>query len=148
MDTTDRQIIQVLREDARKPVTVIATILGLSRLTVQKRIRPMEEQDVIRGYTIRTGIGYEVEKFRAQVLLGLRNSLGEQITGFLKGFSEITMVHSLAGRFDAILMVEADSSEAIDRVLVQIRQHPDVERTESCLLLSTKFDRQVNVRFR
>jgi DNA-binding Lrp family transcriptional regulator len=63
MDTTDRQIIQDLREDARKPVTVIATILGLSRLTVQKRIRPMEEQDVIRGYTIRTGIGYEVEIF-------------------------------------------------------------------------------------
>ena len=143
MDTIDKKIIQILREDARKPVTVIATILGLSRLTVQKRIRSMEEQDVIRGYTIRTGIGYEVEKFRAQVLLGIRNSVGEQITGFLKGFPEITRVHSLAGRFDAIVLVEADSSEAIDKVLVQIRQHPDVEKTESCLLLSTKVDRQV-----
>jgi len=143
MDTIDRKIIQLLREDARKPVTVIAEILGLSRLTIQKRLKELQQQDVIRGYTIRTGAGYQSEKFRAQVLLGVRSSVGQRLIGFLRGFPEITSVHSLAGRFDATLMIEADSSEAIDRVLDQVRQHPEVDRTESCLLLSTKLDRQV-----
>lgn len=145
MDSTDKQIVKILREDARKPVTVIATILGLSRLTVQKRIRALEERDVISGYTIRTGSGYVAEKFRAQVLLGIAGMSCDHLTVFFKSIPEIVTIHSLAGRFDAILTVEAESSEAIDRVLVQIRQHPNVERTESCLLLSTKLDRQAKV---
>ncbi len=143
MDSIDRNIIQILREDARKPVTLMAEILGLSRLTVQKRIKALEEQDVIRGYTIRTGVGYESEKFRAQVLLEVKNNLNQGLIGYLRKFPEITSIHSLAGRFDATLMVEADSSESLDKVLEKILLHPEIKSTETCILLSTKLDRQV-----
>lgn len=142
MDSIDRNIIQILRGDARKPITLIAEILGLSRLTIQKRINILEEQDVIRGYTIRTGAGYESEKFRAQILVCVKNSVDERLIGFLRKFPEITSIHSLAGRFDASIMVEADSSEALDKILSEILKHPDIEATETCILLSTKLDRQ------
>ena len=143
MDSIDRKIIQILREDARKPVTLIAEILGLSRLTVQKRIKALEEQDVIRGYTVRTGANYETEKFRAHVLVEVKSNLNQGLLGFLKSFPEITTIHSLAGRFDANIMLEAESSEGLDEVLAQILQHPEVITTETCILLSTKLDRQV-----
>ncbi|MGB1237648.1 MAG: Lrp/AsnC family transcriptional regulator [Pseudomonadales bacterium] len=143
MDHIDKALLAILRDDARKPVTVIAEILDLSRVTVQKRIAALEQADVINGYTVRTGRGYVSEKFRAQVLLGVKNSVGDRFTAFLRSFEEVVTVHSLAGRFDAMLAIEASSSEAIDRVLDRIREHPDVERTESCLVLSTKLDRRI-----
>lgn len=141
MDTIDRQIIQVLREDARKPVTVIAEVLGLSRLTIQKRIKSLEEQDVIRGYTVRTGANYETEKFRAHVLVEVKTNLNQGLLGFLKSFPEVNTIHSLAGRFDANIMLEAESSERLDELLAKILQHPEVISTETCILLATKLDR-------
>lgn len=94
---------------------------------------------MIRGYTVRTGANYESEKLRAHVLVEVKSNLNQG----LLGFPEITTIHSLAGRFDANIMLEAESSEGLDEVLAQILQHPEVNTTETCILLSTKLDRQV-----
>lgn len=141
MDSIDRQILQVLKEDARKPVTLIAEVLGLSRLTIQKRIKNLEEQDVIRGYTVRTGANYETEKFRAHVLVEVKTNLNQGLLGFLKNIPEVSTIHSLAGRFDANIMLEAESSERLDEILAKLLQHPEVITTETCILLATKLDR-------
>ena len=48
----DEQLLSLLREDARASTADIARKLGLSRTTVQNRIARLEEQGVIRGYTV------------------------------------------------------------------------------------------------
>ena len=49
----DELLLSVLREDARAATADIARKLGLSRTTVQNRIARLEQQGVIRGYTVR-----------------------------------------------------------------------------------------------
>ncbi|MBP8147864.1 MAG: winged helix-turn-helix transcriptional regulator, partial [Acidovorax sp.] len=51
MDDTDREILSILRADARTPVAVLAQKLRIARGTVQNRLRKLEDSGVITGYT-------------------------------------------------------------------------------------------------
>ncbi len=52
LDEKDMKILEMLRENARIPLTDIATTLGVSESTVRKRVRALEEEGVIKRYTI------------------------------------------------------------------------------------------------
>ncbi len=140
-DDTDRQLLKILRLDARKPVTLLAQILGISRQTVQKRIAALEQSDIIAGYTIKNGQHFQAELFRAQAMLTIDNNVGDQLIAYLHKIEQITAVYSVAGNFDALVSIESSSSEGIDQVLDKIRRHPQVLQTQSYLLLSQKINR-------
>jgi DNA-binding Lrp family transcriptional regulator len=53
MDDTDRQLIALLRCDARASVSTLAGKLGVSRGTVRNRLRKLEDEQVIVGYSMR-----------------------------------------------------------------------------------------------
>jgi DNA-binding Lrp family transcriptional regulator len=53
MDDTDRQLISLLRKDARLNVAALAARLGVSRGTVSNRLRKLEDAHVIDGYSVR-----------------------------------------------------------------------------------------------
>ena len=53
MDDTDRQLIAQLRRDARTSIAALATRLKVSRGTITNRIKRLEDDGVIVGYTVR-----------------------------------------------------------------------------------------------
>ena len=57
MDDVDRQLIAMLRNDARTAVATLAKRLGVSRGTVQNRIDRMIAQGAILGFTLRLPAG-------------------------------------------------------------------------------------------
>jgi len=62
MDETDRKIIDILEQNARIPFTEIAEEIGVSEATVRKRVKVLEEEDVIKKYTIEVNpqrLGYQ-----------------------------------------------------------------------------------------
>jgi Lrp/AsnC family transcriptional regulator for asnA, asnC and gidA len=52
LDEKDMKILEILRENARTPLTDIATTLGVSESTIRKRVRALEDRGVIKRYTI------------------------------------------------------------------------------------------------
>lgn len=52
IDEKDMKILEILRENARTPLTDIATTLGVSESTIRKRVRALEDRGVIKRYTI------------------------------------------------------------------------------------------------
>ena len=66
MDRRDLEIIRVLEENARLPLTEIARRLGISETAVRKRIARLEREGVIEGYTVRVNpakLGFTVVAF-------------------------------------------------------------------------------------
>jgi len=58
VDSLDRAILSFLRESARAPYVEIAKGVGVTERTVRTRIKRLEDEGVIRGYTVReSGIG-------------------------------------------------------------------------------------------
>jgi len=52
IDEKDLKILEILRENARTPLTNIAKTLGVSESTIRKRVRALEDGGVIKRYTI------------------------------------------------------------------------------------------------
>ena len=65
LDDTDRRLIALLRNDARRPVSSLAAALGVSRGTVQNRIARLVRSGLIQGFTLR--LGPEAEKVSAGI---------------------------------------------------------------------------------
>ena len=58
VDSLDRSILNVLRDSGRSSFVEIADRVGVTERTIRTRMKRLEEEGVIRGYTIReTGIG-------------------------------------------------------------------------------------------
>ncbi len=52
VDERDMLIIDILQENARTPYTEIAARLGVGESAIRKRVKALEEEGVIEGYTI------------------------------------------------------------------------------------------------
>jgi len=52
VDERDVEILRFLMENSRTPLTEIAKRLGISDVAVKKRLRKLEEEGVIRRYTV------------------------------------------------------------------------------------------------
>ncbi len=62
MDKRDKKIVELLKEDARRPYTEIAEKLDISEATVRKRVQNLEKENIIKKYTIEIDpekLGYE-----------------------------------------------------------------------------------------
>lgn len=52
VDERDMLIIDILQENARTPYTEIAARLGVGESAIRKRVKALEEEGIIEGYTI------------------------------------------------------------------------------------------------
>ncbi len=69
LDEKDKEILDILMSNARTPFTEIAQRLNVSEGTVRKRIKRLEDEGVIREYTI--DIDPAKLGYRSVTLLGL-----------------------------------------------------------------------------
>jgi len=137
MDSTDRRLIALLRDDARATVASLAKALGVARGTVQNRIAKLEAEGTIVGYTVRLRPQVEEQHIRALMTIAVEGNRVDAVIAALRGDPAVTALHSTNGRWDVVAELRADSLAAFDQVLGRIRQLDGVASTETSLLLST-----------
>lgn len=138
----DEELIALLKADAREPVASLARKLGLSRTTVQDRLRRLEETGVIASYSVRLSREMEQGGMRAFVTLAVEPRRQIEVGKALSRFPQIETLHTVSGRFDLVAQVKTASSEAMDRLIDGIGQIPGITRIETSVILSTKLDRK------
>jgi DNA-binding Lrp family transcriptional regulator len=141
LDTTDRALLALLRDDARTPTAVLARKLKLSRTTVQSRMERLQRQRVISGFTITVPDELEASLVRAHVLITLAAKRSGAIEVALRKIPEVRVLHSVSGPFDLIAIVAAASIGELDALIDRIGGLDGVERTTSAIVLSTRIQR-------
>lgn len=141
-DARDLALLDLLRADAREPTASLARKLGLSRSAVQERIQRLERDGLIAGYTLRPGPDPFAQAITAHVMLSLDQRQGDRAVQALKALPEVRACLAVSGGFDLIAIVQAPSTEALDRLLDRIAALPAVARTSTAVVLATKFDRR------
>ena len=139
MDDTDRQLIGLLRGNARLPVASLAKALGVSRGTVQNRIDRLIARGVLQGFTVKAKPEAEPARIRAVMMIGVEGERSDHILSVLRGYPEITAVHTTNGRWDMVIELATDNLQDFDRVLHRIRQISGVSASETSLLLSSYY---------
>ena len=137
MDNTDRQLLALLRDDARASVASLAKVLQVARGTVQNRLHKLQADGTIVGYTVRLRPLAEAHQIRALMTVEVVGTRTDQVLAALRGDPAVSALHTTKGRWDIVAELQADSLAAFDRVLSRIRLLDGIANTETSLLLST-----------
>lgn len=137
MDDVDLRLIGLLREDARQPVARLAAALKVSRGTVQNRIDRLVARGVLLGFTVRTTPDAAQHRVRAVMMIAVDGERASAVLRVLRGYPEVTALHTTNGRWDIVAELGTDGLEAFDRVLRRVREIKGVANSETSLLLST-----------
>lgn len=141
LSAKDRELLDLLSEDARASVASLAKQLGLSRTTVQTRLLRLETTGVIAGYNVRLSDNYSANMARAYVMITLAPKALSQVCASVGAISSVKSLHSVSGAFDLIAIVEAPSISELDQIIDGIGMLDGVERTHTSIILSTRISR-------
>ncbi|MBK8791842.1 MAG: Lrp/AsnC family transcriptional regulator [Holophaga sp.] len=141
LDEVDRRLLAELRADAKLSQTALAARLGLSRSAVQERIKRMERDGVILGYTVRMAADHP-NGVRAYLLVKGRGPSHDRAVQLLAGFPEVRVADSVGGEIDLVLQVEAEHLEGITRVRDELAKLPGIGNTQTLLVMQARFDRR------
>jgi Lrp/AsnC family leucine-responsive transcriptional regulator len=139
VDDTDRQIVTLLRDDARLTYAQIAERVGLAPSSVHDRVRKLEKAGVIRGYKAEIDpvrIGLPITAF---VTLRLRPASPAEIPSLISEFELVESCYSVAGDNSYVLVIRSPSTSALEDLLDALRAKLEVQ-TASTIVLSTPFE--------
>ncbi len=144
LDTIDRHILEILREDGRASHAFVAKEVGLSAPAVGERIRKLEQAGVIQGY--RAVLAPDALGLNITAFVSLAPKPGTEVPKLVKrllALPEIEALHSVAGTYSYFAKVRASSPDTLDEFLDRLMMMDGVERTETTMVLRTSAERSV-----
>jgi DNA-binding Lrp family transcriptional regulator len=141
ISTEQQRLLALLRRNARESTASLARKLGVARTTVQERIHRLERDGVINGYTVRVTDAFARHRITAHVLINVNAKLAERVVRELEASPHVRAMYALSGVFDYEVTVDAGSTEEIDGILDAIGRIEGIERTQTSIVLSVKFER-------
>ena len=137
MDATDQALIALLRQNARLNVADLAHKLKVSRGTVTNRIRKLEDEQVIVGYTVRLRPESEPERIRAWMGVTVEGNRTREVIASLLGEPGVAALHDTNGRWDLLAELEVRSMGELSQVLERIRLVAGIRGTETNIHLAS-----------
>lgn len=143
LDAVDRNIIRLLRLDARMSNARLAEEVGLSPSACLRRIRNLENAGVIRGYTAIIDTGSLETATTVIVNITLERQTEDYLTRFetaIRKYPEIRECYLMTGDADYLLRVEVDNAGAFERVHTDVLSTlPGVSRIQSSFAIRNAF---------
>jgi DNA-binding Lrp family transcriptional regulator len=137
MDDIDQGLIGLLRQNARLNIADLAHKLGVSRGTVNNRLRKLEDSQVIVGYTVKLRPDAEPERIKAWMGVLVEGNTTRQVIASLLGEPGVVTLHDTNGRWDLLAEIEASSMKELSEVLERIRLISGIRSTETNIHLTT-----------
>lgn len=137
MDETDHQLISFLRQDARLSVAALASRLGVSRGTVTNRLRKLEDDSVIVGYTVRLRPDVQQSEIKAWMSIAVEGNQTRTVIASLLGEPGVATLHDTNGRWDLLAELRAENLQDLAKVLERIRLLKGISNTETSIHLET-----------
>jgi DNA-binding Lrp family transcriptional regulator len=135
MDDLDRQILNILRRDARTPYTEIADRVGTSEGTVRNRVDRMTEEGTIERFTVTTRTGNVKAMLEIGVAVDVNtNDMSER----LADWDQVDFVWQVSGEEDIVLVVDAADTQGVNELITRARELEEVERSTTRLILNER----------
>jgi DNA-binding Lrp family transcriptional regulator len=137
MDTTDQQLLALLRKDARTSVATLAQKLGVSRGTVTNRVTKLEDAGIIVGYTVKLRPDAQPAEISAWMSIAVEGNETRSVIASLLGEPGVAVLHDTNGRWDLLAELRASSLTELSKVLERIRLVRGISNTETSIHLQT-----------
>ena len=138
LDATDLEIVQLLREDARRTLADVGERVSLSAPAVKRRVDRLERDGVIVGYTALVDhalLGRPLQAFTELRFAG--NLPVDQIAGIADDIPEVQTLFTTAGDPDALAWIRVRDVEDLKRVIDLLRRSGRVTGTKTLMVLGS-----------
>ena len=137
LNEIDKKILANLLEDARYSSRHIAKNVGVSVGTVLSRIKKMEDEGLIKGYSVI--LDHEKLGYQLTVVTEITVSKGKltEMENEIAKIQNVCGVYDVTGLTDAIIIAKFKSREALGRFTKHLLALPYVERTNTHVALTT-----------
>ncbi len=143
IDSLDRKLLNLLREDSRRPYLEIARELDVSGGTIHQRMAKLKEAGVVTGS--RLTIDYGLLGYKVSALVGVRlarASAGGDIRDHLLDIPEIVELHYTTGTYSLLVKIVARGMQDLYELLSgRLQAFDDIQSTETFVILNTAVQR-------
>jgi DNA-binding Lrp family transcriptional regulator len=137
IDAKDKKIINVLIDNCRLSYRQIAKKCKLNVVTVINRVRKLEEEGVIKKYSVSLDynkLGYDFPVIvDARVLKGEEVEIGERIFNL----PNICSVYDVTGDFDLSILARFKTRKGLDEFIKSLPKREFIVRTNTRLIINT-----------
>lgn len=133
LDPVDRQIIEILKKDARKSYTELAAVLKLSEGAVRRRVRNLVEKGVIKSFTIEVEKDYAV---KAVTFISINPAVPTpEVADKLIKINGVEEVYEITGARDIMAIISVPSMASLNKTIEEIRNITGVNETNTSIVL-------------
>jgi Lrp/AsnC family transcriptional regulator, leucine-responsive regulatory protein len=136
LDDIDRQILDLLTENARRTIADIAARVSLSPAPVKRRVDRLENAGVIGGYTVRvdhTKIGPSIDAFTELRFAG--DADVDETVSAVRQLAEVREIFTTAGDPDALVRIRVDDVAHLKQVVNALRHSGGITGTKTLMVL-------------
>ena len=136
-DPLDRQIVSLLVEDGRMPLSEVGQRIGLSAPAVKRRFDRLRADGVLRGFTAQVdpaALGWHTEALVE--LICEVNTPPSELRRTLTGRPEVVAAYTVTGDADAIVHLRAEDVEHLERAIEDLRLAAPVARSRTTIVLT------------
>lgn len=137
MDETDHKLIGLLRHNARASIATLAAKLKVSRGTVTNRLKRLEDDGIIVGYTIKLRPDVKPDLIRAWTSIAVDGNRTREVIANLMGEPGVATLVDTNGRWDLLAELRAENLQDLAKVLERIRLLKGIANTETSIHLET-----------
>ena len=132
---SDFELIKLLMKNSRTPYVKLGELLGVSETAIRKRVRKLEEEGVIRRYTIE--VDPKKLGFKVNALIGL-DTVSERFIAVieeLKAMEEVLGLYSASGDHMILLECWFKDSDELTRFVKRLESIRGVTRVCPAIIL-------------
>jgi Lrp/AsnC family transcriptional regulator for asnA, asnC and gidA len=136
IEEIDKEILRILSQDSRKTHNAIAIELGKSPITIKKHVEELEKNKVIKDY----GVNIDFDKLGYNIIavIELTVSKGKmlEIENQIADNPNVFAVYDITGTYDALILARFKDRSELSGMIKEIHKSPEVERTNTHLILN------------
>jgi Lrp/AsnC family leucine-responsive transcriptional regulator len=146
IDQIDREIVSLLRANGRASFASVGAEVGLSPHGTADRVRRLQRDGVILGFTTLIDFGRVGRSFDAFVDVRLAPSTdSEEFERFVAKLPAVRELAFLTGRFDFQLRLACRDADDLDRTVRTIRRDAGAASTETRIVMrAATFERELD----
>ncbi len=136
-DETDEKILKNLMVDARLSARQLALRLGMSTVTVLSRIKKLEKEKIILGYTAiidHEKLGYSLT---AIIEIVAKNDKIVEIEDKISKFENVCGVYDITGSTDTLIIAKFKERSELSTFVKELAAISNVENTITHVFLNT-----------
>jgi len=135
LDDVDRQILNLLQDDARRSFKEIAEEAKVSEATVFVRVKKLMKNSVIKSYKAIVDPKQVGKGTLAFVMLKANPNVYTKVLPTLVNMDEIYEIYDVTGAYYAILKIRTSSTEELATIIDKIGMIEGITGTETIVVL-------------